>query len=250
MPQAAVRHAPRRVLWLTAMLLGAQCATAEELQSFEATYAASGHGLGGTSVVRLTQTGPQEWTYSSTEEPHGILRLLLPAKIVSESRLRIGANGVEPLSYRADDAAGRSSRGVDIHFDWDKGRVSGTDQGQAIDMALQPGVQNDLSVQVALIFQLLHGVTPTGFLLYDKSGIRNYRYSRDSAEELDTPMGKIPTIVYRSQKDGSPRVTRFWCAPSLGFVPLRAEQRRASSDGTSSQEWLLSAVAVKRPATP
>src|SRR5271170_8104068 len=165
MPQAAVRPAFRRMLWFTAMLLGVRCVTAEELQSFEATYAASGHGLGGTSVVRLMQTGPQEWTYSSTEEPHGILRLLLPAKIISESRLRIDANGVEPLSYHADDAAGRSSRGIDIHFDWDKGRVSGTDQGQAIDMALQPGVQNDLSVQVALVFQLLHGVTPTGFLL-------------------------------------------------------------------------------------
>lgn len=250
MTHAAIHPASRHILWLAALLLGARCATAEELQSFEATYAASGHGLGGTSVVRLTQTGPQEWLYSSTEEPHGILRLLLPSKIVSESRLRIDANGVVPLSYRADDAAGRSSRGVDIQFDWDKNRITGTDQGQAIDMPLQPGVQNDLSVQVALVYQLLHGVTPTGFLLYDKSGIRNYAYSRDGAEVLDTPMGKIATIVYRSQKDGSPRVTHFWCAPSLGFVPLRAEQRKLSSDGGSSQEWLLSADAVKRPASP
>ena len=235
---------------LAVLLLCGGGAAAEDLQSFEATYAASGHGLDGTSIVRLTQTGPQEWTYSSTNEPHGILRLFLPDKIISESRMRIDGNDVQPLSYRADDAAGRSSRGIDIHFDWDKNRVTGTAEGQAIDMALSPGVQDDLSVQIALIAQLVNGVTPTGFLLFDKSGIRNYRYSRDSAEVLDTPMGKIPTIIYRSQKDGSPRVTHFWCAPSLGYVPVRAEQRKMRDNGESSQEWLLSALAIKRPATP
>jgi hypothetical protein len=33
-------------------------------------------------------------------------------------------------------------------------------------------------------------------------------------------------VVYRAQKAGSPRVTRFWCAPDRGYVPLKVEQTR------------------------
>jgi hypothetical protein len=32
--------------------------------------------------------------------------------------------------------------------------------------------------------------------------------------------------VYRAQKAYSPRVTRFWCAPERGYVPMKVEQTK------------------------
>ncbi len=57
----------------------------------------------------------------------------------------------------------------------------------------------------------------------------------------DHARGTAKTIVYQSQKEGSPRVTRFWCAPSLGYIPLRVEQRR-----DHQVEWIMQIQSLKR----
>jgi hypothetical protein len=36
-------------------------------------------------------------------------------------------------------------------------------------------------------------------------------------------------------------VTRFWCAPSMGYLPLRIEQKRADS-----VEWTMDILSVRR----
>ncbi|MBV8784741.1 MAG: DUF3108 domain-containing protein, partial [Gammaproteobacteria bacterium] len=56
-----------------------------------------------------------------------------------------------------------------------------------------------------------------------------------------TPMGAVPTIIYRSERANSPRVTRFWCAPQRGFVPLRVEQKRGDD-----VQWTMQITALKR----
>ena len=35
-----------------------------------------------------------------------------------------------------------------------------------------------------------------------------------------------PTVIFSSQADYSPRITRFWCAPDRGYVPMRVEQKK------------------------
>jgi hypothetical protein len=47
--------------------------------------------------------------------------------------------------------------------------------------------------------------------------------------------------VYRSQKTGSPRVTRFWCAPSRGYIPMRVEQKKGDD-----VQWTMQVQSVKR----
>jgi hypothetical protein len=33
-------------------------------------------------------------------------------------------------------------------------------------------------------------------------------------------------VIFRSSREGSTRVTRLWLAPSLGYIPVRAQQKR------------------------
>lgn len=206
-------------LMLTARVHGA------ELEPFEASYAWSWKGMTvAVSTVKL-ERDQGLWQYRSHSSPRGIGKIF-SERPVMQSTLRVTPDGVQPISYRADDGTSSTKRDAQLHFDWEHRRVTGVYEDVPVDMPLQPGIQDDLSIQIALMVELLRGHTPDRFQLVDKNQVREYQYSREASARLRTAIGELDTVIYKAQKAGSPRITRFWCAPSLGFVPLRIEQRR------------------------
>jgi Protein of unknown function (DUF3108) len=213
-------------------LLAAGGARAAQLEPFEASYAWSWKGATiAVSTLKLEHRGADTWVYSSTSEPKG-LGHLYPYRPRLTSVLRVSDQGVEPQSFRAE--AGGKDHDANIDFNWNTARATGTYEGVAVDLPLKRGVQDDLSVQIALIVDLLHGKTPDTLWMIDKNSVRDYHYQREGDETLETPLGRIATTIYSSQHAGSPRITRFWCAPSLGYLPMRVEQKRIDS-----VEWTM-----------
>jgi hypothetical protein len=86
-----------------------------------------------------------------------------------------------------------------------------------------------MSVQIELMRELSAGRSPKGFWLIDNDEIKEYKYVREGMETLDTAIGKLETVRYRSEHAGSPRVTRLWLAQALGYLPVRAERSRGST---------------------
>lgn len=220
--------------------LAGTTAAADELKPFQASYDWIWHGM--TVAVSKLQLEQQDrkWIYRSKSEPRGLGRMF-SERPVSESVLEVTPEGVHPLSYKADDGTPSTKRDADIQYDWQNNRVTGVNEGAKIDMPIPPGIQDDLSVQIALMVALMRGQTPDKFALLSGASLREYHYSRDGEETLSTPVGKIPTIIYRSEKQYSPRVTRFWCAPSLGYIPLKVEQKR-----DNDIEWTMQVQSVQR----
>jgi hypothetical protein len=215
-------------------------AHADELKPFEASYNWSWHGMTvAVSNLKLEQQG-DTWVYSSKSSPRGIGKLF-SERPVQRSILRVFEKGVQPLSYDADDGTPATKRDAHVKFDWDNGRVSGVYEDAEVDMPLQPGIQDDLSVQIALMVELLAGREPQQFQMIDKNTVREYRYTREGAEPVSTPLGKVDGVIYGARKIGSPRVTRFWCAPSLGYIPLRVEQKKGDD-----VQWTLQVQSVRR----
>jgi Protein of unknown function (DUF3108) len=214
-----------RLLLALAAAVITSAAGADELKPYRASYEGIWHGLTvAVSDLRLEHTG-DTWTYSSSSSPRGIGRLasgIFPPR--QESVVRVTAAGVEPQSFRSE--GGDRDRSTDLAYDWPAARVSGTVDGVRVDQSLTPGVQDDGSVQLALIVELLAGRTPSSFRMIDRGGTREYQFTREGEATLPTPLGAIATVVYRAQKAGSPRVTRFWCAPERGYIPLKVEQTR------------------------
>jgi hypothetical protein len=209
------------------------------LEAFQASYGWNWQGaLVAISTLKLEHADADSWIYSSTSEPRGLGRLY-PMRPKLRSSLRVTDKGVQPLSFKAE--GGGDSHDADVKFDWSAGRATGVYEGTAVDLPLKPGVQDDLSVQIAMMVELLHGRTPEQLSMIDKNSWREYRYQREGAETIATPLGQIDTIIYSSQHPGSPRVTRFWCAPSLGYVPMRVEQKRVDS-----VEWTMDIRSLKR----
>jgi hypothetical protein len=213
--------------------LGSHCHTAAAQDAplyappapFEAVYAWRWHDITvAVSTLRFEQVEGSSWRSISSAEPRGLGRLY-PIHPKLQSLMRIDAQGVRPLHYQAEDGTSGNSRGADVRFDWEAMHASGVYSGAAVDLALRPGVQDDLSVQIAMLAAVRAGHIPQNLSIIDKNTIRDYDYRLVGAERIDTALGSIDTTVYASQHPGSPRITRFWCAPSRGDVPLKIEQR-------------------------
>jgi Protein of unknown function (DUF3108) len=241
-PSGSDTSAPKRLAPLLglAALLAAKLVFADEIKPFEASYNWIWHGMTvAFSTVQLEQQGDL-WIYRSHSEPRGIGRVFTE-RPAQESVLRVTAAGVQPQTYKADDGTSSTRRDVDVRYDWEGDRVTGIYEDTKIDMPLQPGIQDDLSIQIALMVELLRGHRPDRFVLLDRDTVREYHYVREGEERVATPVGSIQTVIYRSEKQGSPRVTRFWCAPSRGYIPVRVEQKRQDNI-----EWSMQIKSLRR----
>jgi hypothetical protein len=215
-------------------------ARADELKPFEASYAWSWHGMTvAVSTLKLEQQG-DTWVYTSKSDPRGLGRMF-SERPVQKGVLEVTESGVRPLSYDADDGTSSTKRDAHVQFDWEHNRATGVYEDTKVDMPLQPGIQDDLSVQISLMVELLAGREPNHSQLIDRNTVREYSYIREGEETLSTAVGNINTIVYRSQKKYSSRVTRFWCAPSRGYIPMKVEQKK-----DDDVQWTMQILSVKR----
>jgi hypothetical protein len=217
----------------------AHAASDEALQPFQAGYVWLWKGAP-VAFSRLDFTHQRDdlWVYSSSSEPRGIGHLY-PIRPKLESTMRISGHYVQPLHLKVTGSGARHD--ADVQFDWSKGRATGMYEGKTIDLAVTPGVQDDLSVQIAMIRQLALGQTPEMLREIDKNGIRDYLYKRVGEETLDTAIGRIDTVIYTTEHPGSPRITRYWCAPSQGFIPLKVQQTMRDH-----VEWTMDIESLKR----
>jgi hypothetical protein len=202
-------------------------APASCLQPFKITFDVEWHGLGaGTSTLQLTRNSATEYTYRSSNVARGLFRLAIPDTITQISHFSIVDGKVRPSSYVGDDGSTDTDRDVSLNFDWASNRVTGTAENKPVSEPITPGVQDSLSVQVALMCALAAGQSPKSFQLIDKDEVKEYQYTREGNATLETPAGKLETLIYTSQRSGANRLTRLWIAPSLGYLPVRAEQVR------------------------
>jgi len=230
--------------WLVAVtsmvLLASRAAAADELKPYTATYAGIWRGMTvAVSTLKLERTG-DTWTFSSRSEARGIGRIasgVFPPLQVSV--VRVTDQGVLPQSFKS--SGGSADKSIELDYNWQTHRVSGTYEGTKVDLPLTPQVQDDGSVQLGLIVELLAGRTPPSVQLIDKNSVREYQFSRDGEATISTPTGDVHTVIFKSQKKNSPRITRFWCAPDRGYIPLRVQQKK-----DDDVQWTLEIQSLKR----
>jgi Protein of unknown function (DUF3108) len=232
---------------VTAILGGTVQAAPTAPDPFVATYSVSYRGISAGnlkfSLTRDAATG--RYVYETRVEPTMLARLVVSGAAVERSVMEIGPDGVRPIEWQLDD--GKSSDADDGHlnFDWPRGRVTGRVKQKNIDLPIEPGVQDRLSIQIAVVVALMQGREPGTVSLVDNDQVKRYLYTRKEATAVDTPLGKLDTVVYESTREGgSSRVSRFWLAPSQQYTPARAEQVRKGK-----VETVMTLTKVEKPAT-
>jgi hypothetical protein len=243
--QRSEGHPRRRSRWLplpaaALTLAAAGGAAADELKPYQAAYIGIWHGMTvAGSNLKLEHTG-DTWTYSSKSEGRGIGRFASDLAPNQTSVVQVSATGVQPQSYQSGGSDSAKVT-IDLKYDWQSLRVTGTYEGTAVDLPLTPQTQDDGSVQLALMVELLAGRVPASVSLIDKNSVREYQFKREGEATLKTPMGDVATIIYQAQKKYSPRVTRFWCAPDKGYVPMQVQQKKGND-----VQWTLQIQSLTR----
>ena len=237
-PETRRRH-PACGIALGVLLLNVAGARADDLQPYQATYQGIWHGITvAVSNLKLEKSG-DTWTYTSKSEGRGIGKLASGFAPNQTSVVKVVGAAIQPQSYRS--GGGDAKHTIDLKYDWQAKRLTGNYEGTAVDLPLTPEVQDDGSVQLALMIALLTGRSADTFQLIDKNSVREYHFQRDGEAILKTPLGEVATVVYRAQKKNSPRITRFWCAPDKGFIPMKVEQTKGDD-----VQWTLQIQDLRR----
>ena len=222
------------------LLVSRGVAAAEELKPYTATYNGIWRGMTvAASTLQLEQMG-DTWNFSSRSEGRGIGKLasgVFPPYQLSV--VRVTDQGVQPQSFKS--TGGDSGKSILLNYDWQTHRVTGTYEGTKVDLPLTPQVQDDGSVQLALMVELLAGRTPPTVQLIDNNSVREYDFTRDREETIKTALGEVHTVIFKSQKKYSPRITRFWCAPDRGYIPMKVQQTK-----DNDVQWTLEIQSLKR----
>lgn len=213
------------------------------LEPFSASYAIVWKGISaGTSELQLERQTDGRFLYSSRSTARGMFRMVFSEDVTQTSLLELTEQGPRPLRYRGDDGTPKTEKDISLDFDWAAGRVTGTAENKPVEMELSPGVQDAMSIQLALIRELRAGGKPMSYKLADKDQIKTYEYTHEGTAKIKTALGELDTIIYRSHRaDSSRRIIRMWHAPSLGFIPVQAERVK---DG--KREWLMEIRSLKR----
>ena len=108
------------------------------------------------------------------------------------SVVRVAGPAVQPQTYKS--TGGSANKNTELTYDWQAKRVTGTYEGTPVDLPLTPQVQDEASVQLALMVALLAGQPPSTCQLIDKNAVREYQFAADGEAMLPTPMGTIPAV--------------------------------------------------------
>ena len=191
---------------------------------FIAHYEASWKGISvGTSDIQLIKgDDPGHYQYTWTITAHGLARLAYHDDLVQRSWLSLVGDHVRPDKYFGKE--GDST--VEIDFDWPNKRATGVSETKPVDLKLQEGTQDVMSIQVEVMLDLKRGNLPNTFQIIDKDQLKEFNYTQEGTAKIRTDIGELETMIVTSQRTGNNRILRMWFAPSLGYAPVQAERSR------------------------
>lgn len=216
---------PERIL-LMIFALGAAHADPVDLKPFRATYSLEWKGLtAGTSTFELKREGVDGYSYSSVNVAHGIFRLAFSDPITQASTFRVIDGQVVPTSFRGSD---EKERATELNFDWQRKRVTGTAKDHDVDLELPDGAQDPMSLQIASLRNLAASNLKPTVHLVDSDQVKDYVLNLEGKAQIETALGTLDTVVYTSKNSSGDKITRTWVAPTLGYLPVKAERVRGT----------------------
>jgi hypothetical protein len=225
-----IQFAPYLLACLFATLLVTNTARSETIlpKPFTATYDVTYRGMrGGQLTFKLSRdeaTG--RYTYETTVDPSMLARFVIGSAAVERSVMEIGPEGVRPIEWRLDDGKSGTAKDGELNFDWNRNLATGIVENEKIELPLEAGLQDRLSIQIDVVTSLLRGEEPGLIPLIDDNRVKRYSYVKKQAASIDTKLGKLDTVVYESTRQGSDRQSRFWLVPNMEYLAARAEQVR------------------------
>jgi len=208
------------LMWLGLMAPGL-AESGSPLEPFEAGFTAYRYGIPiGEVALTLIDEGGGRYSMRSGVRPSGPVSLIVSVEIDERVVGELEDDIPHPVSYRRQQT-GDKERQVTLAFDWDGQTVSANKDGRETTLALRSRVVDPLSFYLLTMLDLKNGRSPDAYTLVMGNRLKTYQVRRHGEEILETPLGKLATVRIGRQRQGSSRVTAFWYAPDLGFLPVQ-----------------------------
>jgi len=163
------------------------------------------------------ENGTRNYAISSAVRAIGLLALVQSGNVLRDSVGIITEQGLQPGRF-SDQRRDKLPR-VAI-FDWEKNFLTINNRGNEQQKPLPAGTQDRLS----LLYSFAFSPPPDGVVdIHETDGrsLKLIRYVVDK-ETLDTPLGKLDTIVLTKQREEDDKLERkIWLAPAYYMLPVR-----------------------------
>jgi hypothetical protein len=207
------------------VVAGPAAAADVQLTPHSAEYEVKIRILSGELTTRLVRT---DTGYKAVHkvEPKGIAAALLKGDIEESSSFVLAAEGVRPLHYTSVDTISSDKTQADFRFDWAEESIAGELDGQAVEMSFDGAAHDRISIQYAMMRDMIAGETDRTYVLFDIDEFKTLHIKMIGTKEVKVPAGRYTAVGIQHQAQGSSRVTTLWCVPELDYLPVIIEQHR------------------------
>jgi len=193
---------------------------------FSAVYAIS---LKGVTLGRLTldfaRPDSARYRVHARMEATGLARLLQGLEVDETSEGTLTRAGFKPETYRYARHQKKRDKRFGLAFDWAAREVRRTDKPEVSPRALSPNTLDKAVLLPAIMRDLsLQGQMNT-VRVADDDRVKTYALERVAVPPLIFDGRSLDVVLVSYGNPDSGRRTQLWCAPALGFVPLRIEYR-------------------------
>lgn len=210
---------------LLALASTSATAAAPAIPLYHATYAVNRNDLHiGNARFSLTREANGTYDYQSVTQASGLASLFFSDVITEISYFAVNANGLQPLLYSYTDTGHGHNRDQTIHFNWAKHTAESTQGDAHKSFPLKPGTYDRALAQLALSVDMAAGHLPEEYRILDHGEFQNYRMQRTGEAQLKTPAGSYSTVKVARNDKKKNRVTTFWLAPGLDYLPAQMQQ--------------------------
>jgi hypothetical protein len=179
----------------------------------------------GRSEWRLVPGENEQFLWESRSETAGAGALISDVYITERSESEIYGQAFRPLVYRYDRYGKNAGRKVQVTFDWDNGVVLNTAKGHTWRMSVPPQTLDKLNYLLALMRDLADGKRSMQYTIADGGRLKVYDLREIGTETLETALGTLKTVKIRRLRYKGDSEATLWCAPALGFLPVKLEHR-------------------------
>ncbi|MBL8251149.1 MAG: DUF3108 domain-containing protein [Candidatus Competibacter sp.] len=225
--------------WVCAALLGSLLASGPDLalsdelpvKPFRARYEVYGSGFAiGEAVMSLAAAGPNAYQMSTQVRPNGLAAMLVSGQIDERASGEIRDGAIRPLRYERRVETPKKKQTVQLRFDWAAGQLHASDNERRATLPLSPGVLDPLSLNLQVMWDLQRGRLPPQYVLADETETKDYQIKNEGEETLETSVGTLRAARISQAKPGKTRITTFWFAPDLRYLPVRVLQQKDNKE--------------------
>jgi hypothetical protein len=202
-------------------------------QQFELVYSFAFNGQYVGNVTDRFQREGSQYRLSSEARPEANLALLLPMLTLS-SEGEMQAQHFIPHRYQ-QVRSNAPDKMTMAEFDWPHGVLTHQYKGKTQQTALPAGTLDALT---QLYSFTLAGELPQQLEFPVSNGRKliTYRYEKQPAERMETPLGSFEAVEYRRVAEPGENAISVWIAPALHYLPLRIRVQEDS--GTFEQQLI------------